>query len=136
LVVVIKKGNITITGRDSLAGKTVGVQNPSSSATDAATIPGAKLKMYRSFDLALQDLINGLIDSVITDKTTALAYANMQSNNLQIVGQEFSPEDYGIAVCSTNPDLLKKMSDGLAAVKADGTLSTLTDKWLKDPVIN
>lgn len=136
LVVVVKNGNVSISGRDQLSGMTVGVQKGSSSFTDAATIPGAKVKEYQSFDLAFQDLINGLIDSVITDKTTALAYANMQSNNLQIVGSEFAPEDYGIAVCSTNPDLLKKINDGLAAVKADGTLSSLTNKWLKNPIIN
>jgi ABC-type amino acid transport substrate-binding protein len=38
-------------------------------------------------------------------------------------------------VCNTKPDLLKKLNDALAALKADGTLASLNDKWLSKPVI-
>ncbi len=134
-VVTVKSGNNTITGQDKLAEMTVGVQNQTTSQTEVAKIQGAKMKVYPTFDLAFKDLQNGLIDAVVADKVTALAYVALNPNNLKIVGTEFGMESYGIAVCKTKTDLLKKLNDALAAVKSDGTISSLSDKWLSKPVI-
>jgi polar amino acid transport system substrate-binding protein len=134
-VVVVKTGNVTVTGRDTLAGMTVGTQKGSISASEIEKIPGAQMKTYATFDLAFQDLIQGLIDAVITDKSLALSYVGIKANNLKVVGDEFAAESYGIAICRENPELVKKINDGLAVIEADGTLDSLTKKWLESPVI-
>lgn len=134
-MVTVKSGNTTITGQDQLAGMTVGVQSKTTGETEVAKIQGAKMKSYPTFDLAFKDLTAGLIDAVVADKVTALAYVTLSPNSLKIVGSEFGMESYGIAVCNTKPDLLKKLNDALAALKADGTLASLNDKWLSKPVI-
>ena len=37
---------------------------------------------------------------------------------------------YGIAVCNKKADLVTKLNQGIAAVKADGTLDKLIQKWI------
>ena len=132
-VVSVKRGNSTITGRDKLAGMTVGVQRNSVSEQEVQKIAGAQLRPYQNSKLAFQDLRNGMIDAVVSDKVTALGYAGAQTGNLKIVGDEWAKEDLGIAVCKENPELLKKLDAGLAAVKADGTLDKLKKQWLDNP---
>ena len=134
-VVVVKKGNLTITGRDQLPDMAVGSQRGSASALEIQKIPGVHLMIYDSFNLAFQDLVNGYIDAVVAGSPRAQSYANIKSNNLKIVGGEFASESYGIAICNQRADLVKKINEGLKAIKADGTLDRLTDKWLKNPVI-
>jgi polar amino acid transport system substrate-binding protein len=46
------------------------------------------------------------------------------------VGEVFTDENYGIAVCKTNTELLAKINEGVAAVKAEGLIEQLTQKWL------
>lgn len=130
-VVVVKKGNITISGQDQLAGMVVGTQKDSLYASNTTALPGAQVKVYDSFDLAFQDLVNGYIDAVVAGYPRALSYVNIKANNLKIVGSEFGSESLGIAVCNQRADLLKAINDGLAKAKADGTIDKLKLKWLK-----
>ncbi len=129
-VVVVKKDNTDIQGRANLSGKTVGSQIGTTGAIETAKIPGAKLKTYDSFDLAFQDLINGQIDAVIADNPLALGYVGKNADKLKIVGEMFTSESYGIAVCNKQADLVQKLNQGIAAVKQDGTLDKLIQKWM------
>jgi polar amino acid transport system substrate-binding protein len=134
-VVAVKSGNSAITGRDKLAGRTVGVQRGSSGEGEVGKIAGAQPKRYENFELAFIDLKAGMIDAVVTDKVTALGYAGDKAGNLKIAGGEWANEDLAIAVCKDNPELLKRIDAGLAAVKSDGTLAKLRQKWLDNPVL-
>ena len=130
LVVVVKKGNVTIAGPEGLAGMTVGSQTGTPGEIEIQKIPGAQYSPYDNFDLAYEDLIAGLIDAVVSDKAEALSYVNIKPANLKLAGDEFAVENYGIAVCNQNAELLNRINVGLADVKADGTLDQLVDKWL------
>ncbi len=129
-VVVVKKGNIIIKGRDTMKGMVVGTQIGTISAREAGLISGAQLKFYVTYDLAFQGLVNGDIDAVVASYPHALSYANIKANNLKLVGDEFGSESFGIAICNRRDDLLAKINGGLAAVKKDGTLDKLKQKWL------
>jgi polar amino acid transport system substrate-binding protein len=129
-VVVVKQGNIHITGSESLAGASVGVQKNTNSALVAGGMQGLQLTSYPTADFAFEDLAEGLIDAVVADKLLALSYVSVKPNNIKIVGEEFAADRYGIAVCSQQEELLKKINAGLAKVKADGTLEKLVTKWL------
>jgi ABC-type amino acid transport substrate-binding protein len=130
-VVVVKKGNLIITGRDQLQGMAVGSQRGSASILEIQKIPGTKLVVYDSFDLAFQDLVVGNIDAVIAGSPRAQSYVSIKANNLKIAGTPFASESYAIAVCNKNAALLKQINTSLAALKADGTLDRLAQKWLK-----
>jgi polar amino acid transport system substrate-binding protein len=74
--------------------------------------------------------MNHQMDAVIADNPLAVGYVGKNSSKLKIVGSAFTDENYGIAVCNKNTDLLTKINAGLAAVKAEGLIEQLTIKWL------
>ncbi|MBI5653242.1 MAG: heavy metal translocating P-type ATPase [Chloroflexi bacterium] len=129
-VVVVKKGNLVITGRDKLSNMTVGAQAGTLSAIEMEKISGTQAKAYPTFQLAFQVLAGGSIDAVVADKAQAWSAVRVKPNNLKIVGDEFGNVNYGIAICKTRTELTQKINVGLAAVQADGTLNKLTQKWI------
>ena len=129
-IVTVRKDNTDIMGKDSLKGKNVGAQIQTTGADEVAKIQGANLKIYDDISLAFKDLMNGQIDAIVTDNPLALIYVSTNSDKLKIVGNIFTDESYGIAVCKTNQTLLSRINKGLAAVKAEGLIDQLTQKWL------
>jgi polar amino acid transport system substrate-binding protein len=132
-VLVVKQNNSQITGLDKLAGMNVGVQTGSPGEFEVQKIAEAKIKTYRDYDFAFQELTFGLIDAVIIDKPFALTYVNIVPNGLKIVGKEFAIQDFGIAVCSKQLDLLKKINSAIRTLKFNGTVEKLTEKWITNP---
>jgi polar amino acid transport system substrate-binding protein len=129
-IITVAKTNTTIKSKDDLVGKKVAAQLGTTGAIEAQKIKDVQLKTYDSYDLAFLDLQNGQIDAVIADYPTALGFVGKNSEKLMVTGQVFTDESYGIAVCKTKTDLLKQINAGLAAVKNDGTIKNLEQKWL------
>jgi polar amino acid transport system substrate-binding protein len=131
-VIVVKTGNVKITGRDSLAGMTVAAQRGAPLAAELQNLPGVDLIMYPSIDGAFSQLISGYIDAVIATRPLAQSYAYVPANRLKITAGEFGSESYGIALCRERSELVKRINAGLAAAKADGTVDRLAEKWFKN----
>lgn len=129
-VVTVQFGNSDITGKDGLGGKTVAVQLGTTGDIEAQKIAGATVKTYDDIGLAFQDLLNGQVDAVIADNPLALGYIGKNADKLKAVGSVFTDENYGIAVCKTQTDLVTQLNRGLAAVKAEGVIDQLTQKWI------
>ena len=129
-VVTVRFDETGIASKDDLSGKTVGAQIGTTGAFEVEKISGATLKTYDTVDLAFQDLMNGQIDAVIADNPLAIGYVGQNPDKLKTVGEVFTDEHYGVAVCKTNTELLAKINAGLAAVKASGLADELTTKWL------
>jgi polar amino acid transport system substrate-binding protein len=129
-MVVVKKDNITITGKNSLAGL-VGVQLGTTGDIEVQKIKAATTKPYDDIGLAFQDLINGQVQAVVCDNPVALLYVGKNASTLKVVGEVFTDENYGIAVAKSKTDLLKKINAGLKAVKSEGLIDTYSKKWLK-----
>jgi polar amino acid transport system substrate-binding protein len=129
-VVTVFIENNTITGKDSLAGKVVGAEAGSTSATDISQMKGVIAKPYVDVQASFDDLMNNKIDAVVSDKTIASYYVANYPDKLKIVGEPFTQENYGIAVAKNKPELLVKINAGLDALKAEGMIQELTQKWL------
>jgi polar amino acid transport system substrate-binding protein len=129
-VVTVRVENNTITGKDSLVGKVVGVETGSTSAASVSEMEGVTVKDYVDFMAALDDLMNGAIDAVVSDNTIASIYVARNPDKLKIAGEPFTQENYGIAVAKNKPELLEKINAGLEAVKSEGLIEELTQKWL------
>lgn len=119
-----------IQSKDDLAGKVVGVQLGTTGEEAAKKIEGAEVKNYDEVSQAFLDLMNGQIDAVIADNPLALGYVGQNPDKIKIVGEPFTDEFYGIAVCKTNTELLDKLNKALAEVKAEGVIEQLSEKWL------
>ncbi len=132
-IVVVNSKTTDIASKNDLKGKKVGAQVGSTGAIEAQKISGAQYNGYDSIDQAFQDVMNGQLDAVIADNPIGLNYVAKNPTKLKAVGQPFTNEQYGIAVCNKDPDLLKKINDGMAAVKSDGTMDQLVKKWITNP---
>lgn len=128
-LVTVRLDNTDITSKDDLGGKVVGAQLGTTGSFEVEKIAGATLKTYDDIGLAFQDLMNGQIDAVVADNPVALNYVSKNSDKLKTAGEVFTSEFYGIAVCKTNTELLAKINSGLAAVKAEGLIEELVEKW-------
>jgi len=129
-LVTVRKDNTDIKGKDDLAGRVAGAQIGTTGSFAIEDIEGATLKTYDDIGLAFQDLINGAIDAVVSDNPLAYGYVGKNPDKLKTAGEVFTSEDIGIAVCKNNTDLLEKLNSGLRAVKAEGLIEELIDKWL------
>jgi polar amino acid transport system substrate-binding protein len=129
-IVTVAVDNTEIKSKDDLVGKTVGAQLGTTGAIEAEKMSGVNLKTYDDIGLAFQDLINNQIDAVVADNPLALGYVGENPDKLKAVGEVFTDEYYGIAVCKDNTDLLAKINAGLAAVKAEGVIDQLVAKWI------
>ena len=112
-----------------LKGKKISVQLGTTGEIEAKKIEGATVKPFDTADLAFLELVNEQVDAVIVDSPTSMIYINKFKDKIKGVGTPFTSEQYGIAVCKSNTELLKTINAGLAAVKADGTLDQLYTKW-------
>jgi polar amino acid transport system substrate-binding protein len=130
-IVTVVVDNTDIAGKDSLVGKTVGAQLGTTGEIFVGNMEGVTLKNYDDISFAFQDLMNGQIDAVVADNPLALGYIGQNPDKLKAVGDVFTDEFYGIAVCNTDTELLGKLNSGLAKVKADGVVDELTVKWIK-----
>lgn len=128
-IVVVKTTNTEITSKDDLSGKVVGAQLGTTGAMEVEKIDGATLKSYDSYELAFMDLINGQIDAVIGDYPLAVKFVLQNSDSLMTVGDVFTEEYYGIAICKTKTDLVEKINAALAEVLASGLIAELEAKW-------
>jgi polar amino acid transport system substrate-binding protein len=89
------------------------------------------VKRFESTPLALKELEAGGVDAVVADNGVVIHYvANNPGGKFKTVSdKEFVPEQYGFAVKKGNAELLGKMNEGLAAIKADGSYDTIYKKF-------
>jgi len=129
-IVTVRKETADIQSKDDLGGKKIGAQIGTTGAIEAGKIATAEVKTYDSYDQAFLDLANGQIDAVIADYPTTLAFLATNPDKLVTVGEVFTDESYGIAICKKKADLAGPINTALKALKDDGTIKQLETKWL------
>lgn len=129
-IITVQVGDTSIQGKEDLAGKIIGAQLGTTGEIEAQAIEGVEYKPYDTYDLAFLDLMNGQIDAVIADNPTALGFIAKNPDKIMTVGEVFTNEFYGIAICKDRQDLLDKINPALAAVKESGFIEELAAKYL------
>ena len=87
---------------------------------------------FNTNDDAVAALKNGQVDALVMDLPTALYEAAVDLNNGKIVGQlptAKKGDEFGL-VLDKGSALTAKVSAAVDALRADGTLATLEQKWL------
>lgn len=130
-IIVVLESNTDITGPETLAGKSVGVQTGTTGDDEAQNIPGVTVVGYDEIGLAFVALMAGQIDAVICDTPVASGYVKKYAT-LKTVGEVLTTEQYGIAVPKGKEDLLEKINAALSELLAEGIIEELTAKWLVD----
>ena len=122
-----------ISAVDDLAGKRVGAQTGSVYATylkvnlvDKGLSKARTLPVSRH-DGGIRDLKDGKIDFFMLDRLPAQNFA--QTENLKVVGENFNPQRFAIAV-RKGSNLAGALNDALLKAQNDGTVNTLIQEHL------
>jgi polar amino acid transport system substrate-binding protein len=112
----------------------VGVQTGTTGDEAVSKLLGktnTNVKRFESTPLALKELESGGVDAVVADNGVVIHYvANNPGGKFKTVADpEFVPEQYGVAVKKGNADLLGKLNQGLADIRADGSYDQIFAKY-------
>ncbi len=129
-IIIVTAGREGINSKADLEGLIVGAQLGTTGEIEAKDIPGVTYKPYDTYDLAFLDLANDQIDAVIADYPTALGFIEKNPDRLKTVGEVFTDESYGIAICKDRADLLNVINPALQRVKDAGIINQLAAKYL------
>ena len=87
-----------------------------------------RIVLFDSFGAAVQALLVGDVDAVIMDAASSRGYIGAHPDELKIVGEPLSSEDFGF-IFPPGSDLVEPVNAALAAMRADGYLDYLNNKW-------
>lgn len=111
-----------------LAGKKVGVGLGTNYESWArANVPTADIRTYDDDPTKYQDLKAGRIDAVLNDRLVA---ADFVKNSPEFVasGPPFAAQNQGVAMLK-DPAMKVLVDQAIDAMRADGRLATLSQKW-------
>ncbi len=109
---------------------TLGAQTGTTNAKTAEDMVGRdRVRLYDDFNAAVLGLINGDVDGVMIDDVTADAFVQQYAGQLAVAVRHVQSGDkLGFAV-QQGDALLDALDAGLKAIKDDGTLDALVQKW-------
>lgn len=122
---IVKRGS-PIAAPEAIKGKTVGVLVASTWAKLAEGLGAKEVKQYKSETDALQDLVVGNIDGVVTDAIAGAFAIENSKLPLSMVSPALSSIQKGFAIKKGKPNLTRAINKALADMVADGTYEKLT----------
>ncbi len=129
-MIAVKKGS-PIKSPADLAAKRIGVQLGTTGDIWATENSKGEVVRYDEITLAFQALAQGDVDAIVNDGPTSLSIANANPEmNVELVGEPFTDEYYGIAVNKGRPEVLAAINKGLKAIRESGEYDAITEKWL------
>ena len=123
----------TVFSCDDLLGKTIGVQLGTTGdiyATDYEK-EGSKIERYTKGADAVLALKKGALDCVIIDEQPAKAFVE-KNDDLTILEEEFTTEEYAICVSKDKPELTAKINEALKELREEGTLEQIVANYIGD----
>jgi glutamate transport system substrate-binding protein len=130
---LVLKDNTTITGPESLKGKTVcsvSGSTPIQRIKDNNYTDAAHIVELQKYSDCVTKLEQGSVDAVTTDDAILKGYAAQEPNKLKVVGKPFSTEPYGIGLKLDDSTLRGKIDDILQAAINDGDWKKAYDATL------
>jgi polar amino acid transport system substrate-binding protein len=87
-----------------------------------------RIKLFETFGATVQALLAGDVDTVLMDASSSRGYIGSNPDKLKVLGEALGTDNYGF-IFKLGSDLVSPFNAGIAALKADGTLDKLTNKW-------
>lgn len=134
--IFVNEGTTDIAGPADLDGKKIGVVKASTYLDLANTLTDPKnVTTYDSDVIALQDLVTGRIDAVITDKLVGLIAKNDSGLSIDAAGDVLQQDEMGIAVQEGDAELLAAINQALEDMIADGTYDEISNRWFGENIL-
>jgi His/Glu/Gln/Arg/opine family amino acid ABC transporter permease subunit len=128
-VIAVRAADASVRDLADLEGRTIAVQRSTTGHALAEKVKGATVKAFDAVDPAFLEVLAGRADAVINDEPTTLTYL-AGNPGLRVASRPLTEERYGIAVKKGNADLLRKINDGLARVRASGEYDRIKAEWI------
>jgi polar amino acid transport system substrate-binding protein len=90
-----------------------------------------RIKLFETFGASVQALLAGDVDLVLVDASSGKGYIGANPDKLKIVGGPLGTEYFGF-IFQKGSGLVGPFNAALAALKKEGYLDTLNDKWFWD----
>ena len=127
--IVVPEANSAVRSLEDLRGRRIAVQIGTTGALTAGQVPEARVITFDSTPLALQELVNGNADAVISD-LPAIRYAIKDAglSGLRIAGEPLTREYYGIAL-PTHSQLQEPINRALDRLLRNSRYADLYQRW-------
>ena len=130
-----KAGASDVKGVADLEGKKIGVQIGTTGDIYVSDYEGDEagtvVERYNKGNDAISSLKNGKVDCVVIDEQPAKEYVKRNSD-LSILDEEFTIEEYAIAIAKGNDSLEEDINKALAELMADGTLDMIINHYITE----
>lgn len=127
-VVIVTEDSPIATPAD-LEGKTIGVQLGTTGDIFAGDVEGSTIERYNKGFEAVQALGQKKIDAVIIDREPAKVFVS-ENEGLKILDEDYTVEDYAIAIAKNNQELLDQINASLTNLQNSGKLQEIIDKYI------
>jgi L-cystine transport system substrate-binding protein len=134
-VIVVNEGDSSISSFDDLEGKTT-AQSLTSSFYELAEESGAKVENVEGWAQAVTLLQQGRVDATVNDELTFYDYENSEGGDtgLEIAAETEDEARNAFVFRSGSDDLVKEVDEALAALRKDGTLAEISEKYFGEDV--
>lgn len=130
-VIFVRKQTNNITDLSDLQGLVVAIQSGDISEEFVKKIPGIKVVVSSNQELAMESLLNGIVDAYLGNRLTGLyVLQNMKRyEDVKIVGEPLDSTEYCSATLKNNTKMLDLMNQGIVKIKQNGTYDKIYRKW-------
>ena len=129
-LMVLDEDKETITTPEDTEGKKVCSVTGSTSLQRMEDEFGASPVPFDTYSECVDQLENGTVDAVTTDGAILLGYAAENPDELEVVGEPFSEERYGIGYPKEATEMCEFLNDTITASYEDGTWEEAFDATL------
>jgi len=134
-IILVRADETRFTDSKTLAAQTdliVATQLGTTNEIKAVEIVGeSRVKSFDTFDTVILSLLSKDADAVIIDKQAALGFMANNPDKMKILPEVLTSEELGF-VFKQGSDLIAPINAAIAAMKANGTLDKLYQKWEVD----
>ncbi len=130
--ITVRKGNDAIKGLDDLAGKTVAVNLGSNFEQLLKKYDTQGKINIKTYDTGIEhDVALGRADAFVMDRLSTLQLIKETGLPLQLAGQPFETIENAWPFVNNEKGqrLQKEVNQALAAMREDGTLAKISEKW-------
>jgi glutamate transport system substrate-binding protein len=125
--VVGQAGPYYVTGQQLLVKKGTDIKGKEvcsvtgSTSLDNVEAEGAKPRGFDTYSECRDQVADGSVEAMTTDGAILLGYAAEDPDNLEVVGEPFSEERYGVGYSKDSPEMCQWITDTLKKAEDDGT---------------
>ena len=101
-----------------------------STSLDNAEQKGAKPRGFDTYSECRDQVLDGTVGAMTTDGSILLGYAAQNPDELEVVGEPFSEERYGVGYSKDSPEMCQWISDELQKAFDDGNWKKAFDSTL------